>query len=84
MEVTVNKRKVTRNIIEEKSGRVMEVETEVTTDDSDEDVLNAGTYVMSTYSNPRNKERGGKVNNPYFFVLNIHMKHEDQYRTSSK
>ena len=42
VEVTVNKRKVTRNIIEENSGRVMEVETEVTTDDSDEDVLNEG------------------------------------------
>ena len=36
----VNKRKVTRNIIDEKTGRVLEVETEVTTDDSDEDVVN--------------------------------------------
>ena len=49
MEVTVNKRKVTRNIIEEKSGRVMEVETEVTTDDSDEDVLNAGNVILFDY-----------------------------------
>ena len=49
MEVTVNKRKVTRNIIEEKSGRVMEVETEVTTDDSDEDVLNAGNVASYGY-----------------------------------
>ena len=50
MEVTVNKRKVTRNIIEEKSGRVMEVETEVTTDDSDEDVLNAGNVIFLAIS----------------------------------
>ena len=60
VEVFVNKRKVTRNIIDEKSGRVMEVETEVTTDDSDEDVLNEdGTISKQKKKKTRRGRTGG-------------------------
>ena len=59
VEVPVNKRKVTRNIIDEKSGRVMEVETEVTTDDSDEDVLNADGSI--TKETKKKKTRRGRT-----------------------
>ena len=58
VEVLVNKRKVTRNIIDEKTGRVMEVETEVTTDDSDEDVMNPDGSVVKK---PKRKMRRGKT-----------------------
>ena len=59
VEVPVNKRKVTRNIIDEKSGRVMEVETEVTTDDSDEDVLNSDGSI--TKNKTKKKMRRGRT-----------------------
>ena len=63
VEVFVNKRKVTRNIIDEKSGRVMEVETEVTTDDSDEDVLNQdGTISKQKKRKTRRGRTGGRDN----------------------
>ena len=58
VEVTVNKRKVTRNIIDEKTGRVLEVETEVTTDDSDEDVINPDGTIGKK---PKRKMRRGKT-----------------------
>ena len=54
----VNKRKVTRNIIDEKTGRVLEVETEVTTDDSDEDVVNPDGTIGKK---PKRKMRRGKT-----------------------
>lgn len=57
IEVKVNKRKVTRNIIDEKSGRVMEVETEVTTDDSDEDVVNSDGNIVKA-KNKKKMRRG--------------------------
>lgn len=63
VEVFVNKRKVTRNIIDEKSGRVMEVETEVTTDDSDQDVLNQdGTISKQKKRKTRRGRTGGRDN----------------------
>ena len=58
VEVMVNKRKVTRNIIDEKTGRVLEVETEVTTDDSDEDVINPDGTIGKK---PKRKMRRGKT-----------------------
>lgn len=58
VEVMVNKRKVTRNIIDEKTGRVLEVETEVTTDDSDEDVVNPDGTIGKK---PKRKMRRGKT-----------------------
>ena len=63
VEVFVNKRKVTRNIIDERSGRVMEVETEVTTDDSDQDVLNQdGTISKQKKRKTRRGRTGGRDN----------------------
>ena len=61
IEVLVNKRKVTRNIIDEKTGRVIEVETEVTTDDSDEDVLNPDGTISKR---PKRRMRRGKTGGP--------------------
>ena len=58
VEVMVNKRKVTRNIIDEKTGRVLEVETEVTTDDSDEDIVNPDGTIGKK---PKRKMRRGKT-----------------------
>ena len=61
IEVQVNKRKVTRNVIDEKSGRVMEVETEVTTEDSEEDVVNAdGSIGKKTKKKTRRGRTGGQ------------------------
>ena len=59
IEVKVNKRKVSRNIIDEKTGRVMEVETEVTTEDSDEDVVNEDGTISKAKS--KKKARRGRT-----------------------
>jgi hypothetical protein len=50
---------VTRNIIDEKSGRVLEVDTEVTTEDSDEEIINEDGTVTKNKS--KRKMRRGKT-----------------------
>ncbi len=60
IEVVVNKRKVTRKVIDEITGNVMEVETEVSTEDSEEDELNPdGTIKHKKKRRLRRGQTGG-------------------------